>query len=58
MLYTHGKKGYRMNEYYLEKHISNKSYLHAFLLTPCSRVLLEKLIGSQLVKKFPTFYGT
>jgi len=27
-------------------------------LTPCSRVLLEKLIGSQLVKKFPAFYGT
>ena len=29
-----------------------------FLLTPWSRVLLEKLTGSQLVKKFPTFYGT
>jgi len=28
------------------------------LLTPCSRVLLEKLIGSQLVKKFPALYGT
>ena len=28
------------------------------LLTPWSRVLLEKLIGSQLVKKFPAFYGT
>jgi hypothetical protein len=28
------------------------------LLTPCSRVLLEKLTGSQLFKKFPTFYGT
>ena len=27
-------------------------------LTPWSRVLLEKLIGSQLVKKFPAFYGT
>ena len=27
-------------------------------LTPCSRVLLEKLTGSQPVKKFPTFYGT
>jgi len=27
------------------------------LLTPWSRVLLEKLTGSQLVKKFPTFYG-
>jgi hypothetical protein len=28
------------------------------LLTPCSRVLLEKLTGLQLVKKFPAFYGT
>ena len=30
-----------------------------YLLTPWSRVLLEKLTSSsQLVKKFPTFYGT
>jgi len=29
---------------------------HTYLLTPCSTVLLEKLTGSQLVKKFPTFY--
>jgi hypothetical protein len=28
------------------------------LLNPWSRVLLEKLTGLQLVKKFPTFYGT
>ena len=28
------------------------------LLTPWSRVLLEKLTGFQLVKKFPAFYGT
>jgi hypothetical protein len=27
-------------------------------LTPWSRILLEKLIGSQLVKNFPTLYGT
>jgi hypothetical protein len=33
-------------------------YLLTYLLTPLSRVLLEKLTGSQLVKKFPTFYGT
>jgi hypothetical protein len=26
--------------------------------TPCCKVLLEKLTVSQLVKKFPTFYGT
>ena len=28
-----------------------------YSLTPWSRVLLEKLTGSQLVKKFPAFYG-
>ena len=28
------------------------------LLIPWSRVFLEKLTGSQLVKKFPAFYGT
>ena len=29
-----------------------------YLLAPCSRVLLEKLTGYQLVKKFPAFYET
>ena len=29
-----------------------------YLLTPCSKVLLKKLTGFQLVKKFPAFYGT
>ena len=33
-------------------------YIHTYLLTPWCRVLLEKLTGLQLVKKFPTFYGT
>jgi len=32
--------------------------LLTYLLTPCSTVLLEKLTCSQLVKKFPAFYGT
>jgi len=27
-------------------------------LTPHTTILLEKLTGSQLVKKFPAFYGT
>ena len=34
------------------------SYLLTYLLTPWSRVFLQKLTGSPLVKKFPTFYGT
>jgi hypothetical protein len=29
-----------------------------YLLTPWSRVLLDKLTGSQQVTKFPAFYGT
>jgi len=33
-------------------------YLLTYLLTPRSRVLLEKFTGLQLVKKFPAFYGT
>jgi hypothetical protein len=32
--------------------------LHTYLLIPWSRVLLKKLTVSQLVKKFPAFYGT
>jgi len=34
------------------------AYLITYLLTPWSRVLLEKLTYSQLVQKFPAFYGT
>jgi hypothetical protein len=34
------------------------TYLLTYLLTPWSRVLLEKLTGLQLVKKFPAFDGT
>ena len=33
-------------------------YLLTYLLTPWCRVLLEKLNGLQLVKKFPAFHGT
>jgi len=34
------------------------TYLLTYLLTPRNTTLPEKLTGSQLVKKFPTFYGT
>ena len=45
---------------YLHTHLLNYllAYLFTYLLIPWSRVLLEKLTGSQLVKKFPAFYGT
>ena len=33
------------------------AYLLSYLLTPWCRVLLEKLTGLQLVKKFPAFHG-
>jgi hypothetical protein len=29
-----------------------------YILTPWSRVLIEKLTGLQLVKKFSAYYGT
>jgi hypothetical protein len=35
-----------------------KPVLEWYWLTPWSRVLLEKLIGYQLAKRFPAFYGT
>ena len=35
-----------------------ETYLLTYLLTPWCRVLLEKLTGLQLVKKFPAFHGT
>ena len=35
------------------------AHIYTYLLTPWSRVLLQKLTGSQLAKKkFPSFYGT
>ena len=39
---------------YINKYI----YIYTYLLTPWCRVLLEKLTGLQLVKKFPAFHGT
>jgi len=37
---------------------NNNNKAPVLLLTSWSRVLLEKLTGFQLVKKFPAFYGT
>jgi hypothetical protein len=36
----------------------SNTYLLTYWLTPWSRGLVEKLTTSQLVKKFPAFYGT
>jgi len=35
-----------------------RTYLLTYFLDPWSRILLEKLTGPQLVKKFSAFYGT
>ena len=40
-------------EHYALQHVRESR-----IFTPWSRVLLQKLTGFQLVKKFPTFYGT
>ena len=44
------------------RHVCNRdqrcSIHNTYLLTPWCRVLLEKLTGLQLVKKFPAFHGT
>ena len=38
--------------------LDDNYYLLPYLLTPWCRVLLEKLTGLQLVKKFPAYFGT
>jgi len=38
--------------------VNNANINWRYLLTPWCRVLLEKLTGLQLVKKFPAFHGT
>ena len=40
-----------------QKHASRNINILTYLLIPWSTVLLEKLIGLQLVKKFSAFYG-
>ena len=39
-------------------HFTGTCCIILYLFTPLSRVLIEKLTGSQLVKKFSAFYGT
>jgi hypothetical protein len=46
------------NEKFKVLYLHTYIYILTYLLTSCSRVLLEKLTGSQLVKKFPAIYGT
>jgi len=55
------RQSYAHIEYWIQRYERfriYKYYLLTYLLTPWSRVLLEKLTSFQLVKKFPAFYGT
>jgi len=47
----------RVQKYHVPYALTH-SLTHLLTITPRSRVLLEKLTGSQLVKQFSTFYGT
>jgi hypothetical protein len=51
------KMQFRFSKGFWHSYISH-TYLLNYLLTPWSSVLLEKLNGFQLVKKFPTFCRT
>jgi hypothetical protein len=44
--------------YNLLTYVKNLAKKYPYLLTPWSRVLLEKLTGLHPVKEFPAFYGT
>jgi hypothetical protein len=41
-----------------QKKAQGQLYVDYLRLTPWSRILLEKLLVGQLVKKFPSFYAT
>jgi len=43
-----------VHAHYLLTYMVKRTYS---LLTPLSKVLLEKLTGLQLIKKLPAFYG-
>ena len=52
------KKKYVENVFKVKHMTFERVNSFVYLLTPWSRVLLEKLASLQLVKKFPAFYGT
>jgi hypothetical protein len=46
------------DNWFIRDMLCKTKIIGTFILTPWCRVLLEKLTGLQLVKKFPAFYGT
>ena len=58
-LQTRRRKNYRTDGFPVVKHRgSSDRGATLYTLTPWSRVLLEKITGLQLVKKFPAYYGS
>ena len=51
------KQSCHLSKFMVTVHLSLRPFF-TYLLTPWCRVLLEKLTGLQLVKKFPAFHGT
>jgi len=57
-LYDRSTLNLYIYKFFLTEAIPLCNNLLTYLLTPWCRVLLEKLTGLQLVKKFPAFHGT
>ena len=58
-MHKHTKRIYRHNNKNTKITVLNRNTtIYTYLLTPRCRVLLEKLTGLQLDKKFPAFHGT
>ena len=57
---THNAHAQKVLSLHCKSAINRLKYFtyNTYLLAPLSRVLLENLTGSQLVKKFSAFYGT
>jgi len=56
--YLHQLKSLHRQLKQSKQQVNLLTYLLNYLLTPWSRVLLEKITSLKLVKKFPEFYGT
>ena len=57
-LFLSSKSADRTRYMYFPCSVLSRPAYKLYLLTPWCRVLLEKLTGLQLVKKFPAFHGT
>jgi len=56
-MFVNPSRGHHNHKYVIHRE-ATKYKMDTYFLTPWCRVLLEKLTGLQLVKKFPAFHGT